>query len=410
MNQKSLKPRLRFKGFTDVWIQHKLEEFGTSTSGTSIESEFSDDGIYKVISIGSYSEDSIYNDQGIRAIHSNKTENRLLDKGDLTMILNDKTASGRIIGRVLLIEKSKKYVYNQRTQRIQPYIDLFDTNFLYQLFKAPLIREKIFKQSQGNTQIYVNWSKIKEIDYFTPNKLEQIPIGKTFQSIDNLIILHQRKHDKLITLKKALLEKMFPTKDENTPKLRFKGFTVGWKQCKLIELGNIKTGNTPSTSIQEYYCEDGLLWVTPSDINTSIITKTEKMLSEKGMRVGRVIPANSILCTCIASIGKNAFSPVKCAFNQQINALIPHQNHDPYFLFTNSYHWSQSMKNEAGGLTFQIVNKAEFSNIETRYPLKGEQVKIGALFLQLDNLIILYQRKCEKLKNIKKALLEKMFV
>ena len=103
--------------------------------------------------------------------------------------------------------------------------------------------------------------------------------------------------------------------------------------------------------------------------------------------------ANSILCTCIASIGKNTFSPAKCAFNQQINALIPSKNNDPYFLFVDSYHWSQSMLKGAGGLTFQIVNKTEFSNIETYIPLEAEQKKVGTLFYKLDSLITLHQRK-----------------
>ena len=101
-----VKPEIRFTGFTDDWEQRKLLEFGQATGGTSIESEFSEDGIYKVISIGSYSEDSVYRDQGIRAVRSDKTVNRILNKGDITMILNDKTASGNIIGRVLLIEES----------------------------------------------------------------------------------------------------------------------------------------------------------------------------------------------------------------------------------------------------------------------------------------------------------------
>ena len=107
-----------------------------------------------------------------------------------------------------------------------------------------------------------------------------------------------------------------------------------------------------------------------------------------------MIPENSILCTCIASIGKNAFLPVKCAFNQQINALSPYKNNYPYFLFADSYHWSITMKNNAGGLTFQIVNKSEFSNIKTCVPKYEEQEKIGNLFYKLDNLITLHQ--CEQ--------------
>ena len=134
-------------------------------------------------------------------------------------------------------------------------------------------------------------------------------------------------------------------------------------------------------------------WITPTDITSNLTTKTERTLSAEGAKVARVIPANSVLCTCIASIGKITFSPVKCAFNQQINALTPNNNQDPYFMYTDSYHWSETMKKGAGGLTFQIVNKTEFSNILTNVPCKEEQVKIGSLFNSLDNLITLHQCK-----------------
>ena len=180
---------------------------------------------------------------------------------------------------------------------------------------------------------------------------------------------------------------------EKYPRIRFKGFTDAWEQRKLEELGKIETGNTPATSNLEYYSDTGLLWITPTDITSNITTKTVKYLSDKGEKVARVIPANSTLCTCIASIGKNTFCPIKCAFNQQINALSPNNSNDPYFIFTNSYHWSITMKKGAGGLTFQIVNKTEFSSIETYIPSKQEQVKIGQLFYKLDSLITLHQRK-----------------
>lgn len=120
-------PEMRLPGFTEAWEQRKLSDFGKATGGTSIESEFSEDGLYKVISIGSYSEDNIYRDQGIRVIDSDKTRSRVLNEGDLTMILNDKTASGNIIGRALLIEESGVYVYNQRTERIEIDHDNYDS-------------------------------------------------------------------------------------------------------------------------------------------------------------------------------------------------------------------------------------------------------------------------------------------
>ena len=202
-------PEIRFKGFTEAWEQRKLLEFGLATGGMSIESEFSEDGVYKVISIGSYSEDSVYRDQGIRAVRSDKTVNRILNKGDITMILNDKTASGNIIGRVLLIEESGVYVYNQRTERIEVDNSNYDSQFIYTMLNAPAIRDKIIKQSQGNTQIYVNWTTISQTNYLVPQFSEQRKIGEYFANLDHLITLHQRELEKLKNLKKACLEKMF---------------------------------------------------------------------------------------------------------------------------------------------------------------------------------------------------------
>lgn len=202
-------PEIRFKGFTDDWEQRKLENFGKATGGTSIESEFSEEGVYKVISIGSYSENSLYNDQGIRAIKSDKTSNRVLSRNDLTMILNDKTTSGNIIGRALLIEESGIYVYNQRTERIEINVDEYDPVFLYEMLNAPNIREKIIKQAQGNTQIYVNWSTISLLDYMIPSKEEQVKIGEYLHNLSNLITLHQNKCDELKKIKKYMLQNMF---------------------------------------------------------------------------------------------------------------------------------------------------------------------------------------------------------
>ena len=203
-------PEIRFEGVTDEWEQRKLGEFGKATGGTSIESEFDELGKYKVISIGSYSETSKYTDQGIRANKTNKTESRILNKNDLTMILNDKTASGNIIGRVLLIDADDSYVFNQRTERIEVYENEYLPEFLYQLLNADNIREKIIRASQGNTQIYVNWTSISELSYEIPlSKYEQRKIADLFNQLDTLITLHQRKYEELQKIKKFMLQNMF---------------------------------------------------------------------------------------------------------------------------------------------------------------------------------------------------------
>lgn len=203
-------PELRFPGFTDAWEQRKLGEFGKATGGTSIESDFVEDGEYKVISIGSYSEEALYNDQGLRVNKTEKTKSRILNKNDLTMILNDKTSSGNIIGTVLLIDEDNAYVYNQRTQRIEVNQTNYDAEFLYYMLNSPNCRNLIVKASQGNTQIYVNWSAISNLEYKIPVVLEeQQKIRNLLSNIKSLITLHQRKLEHLQLQKKALLQQMF---------------------------------------------------------------------------------------------------------------------------------------------------------------------------------------------------------
>ena len=198
--------------------------------------------------------------------------------------------------------------------------------------------------------------------------------------------------------------------NNKTPKIRFKGFTDAWEQSELETLGTIVTGSTPSTQETSYYSDDGIPWVTPTDIDENITFNVARHLSNKGQSVARVVPENTILVTCIASIGKNTMLGTKGSFNQQINGLTPNEKfYNPYFLLTLSNKWSYKMKVSASAGTMQIVNKTEFSAIKTFVTNKPEQTKIGTFFKTLDNLITCHKRKCDKLVNVKKSMLEKMF-
>ena len=196
----------------------------------------------------------------------------------------------------------------------------------------------------------------------------------------------------------------------NTPSLRFRGYTDAWGQERLGDLGEVITGSTPSTSHPEYYSNDGLPWVTPTDINGPITGDSPRRLSKEGEKVARIVPPETILITCIASIGKNTILDKMGSFNQQINALVPNKSKTyPYFLLTESELWSNKMKASAAAGTMQIVNKNEFSNLNTMVPSLPEQRKIGTFFSEIDDLLSLHQRKLDKLQAIKKSLLQKMF-
>ncbi|ANK61248.1 restriction endonuclease subunit S [Loigolactobacillus backii] len=200
-------PQLRFAGFADDWEERKLSDVANHRGGTAIEKYFDKDGVYKVISIGSYGLNSQYVDQNIRAISNEITDGRVVNSGELTMVLNDKTANGTIIGRTLLVEKDNEYVINQRTEIISPK-ENFDSNFAYTILNGPF-REKVKRIVQGGTQIYVNYPAVSNLNLELPKIEEQQKIGSFFKQLDDTIALHQRKLDLLKEQKKGFLQKMF---------------------------------------------------------------------------------------------------------------------------------------------------------------------------------------------------------
>ena len=402
------KPTIRFKGYTDDWEQRKLKEILSflkdGTHGTHADAV---DGPL-LLSAKNIKDGTIKWDESDRRISQDEYEKIhskfYLKKGDVLL-----TIVGSI-GETAILKDSEGITFQRSVAFLRPNEDI-SSDFLHAKIQTPTFQKNLESRKSTSAQPGIYLGDLAEIPVkYAPSLEEQIKIGKYFEEIDHLITLHQRKCEETKILKKYMLQKMFPQNGQKVPEIRFKGFTDDWEQRKLGELGEILTGSTPSTSNSAYYSEDGIPWVTPTDINELTISDTPRKLSEEGAKVGRVVPANTILCTCIASIGKNALLTVKGSFNQQINSLTPSAGNDAYFLLTESELWSNKMKRMAASGTMQIVNKTEFSELDTLVPSTDEQKKIGSYFRNLDHLITLHQRKCEELKNIKKFMLQTMFV
>lgn len=397
-------PQIRFKGFNNDWEQRKVGDYGEIVTGntpsTQKEEYYSEDGILWVTPTDISS--NIIKDTAKKLSNEGIKVARKLPKNSILVTC---IAS---IGKNTMLENIGSC--NQQINAVIPNTKNYNPYFL--LTESELWSIEMKKSAAAGTMQIVNKTEFSEVNTYAPKIEEQVKLGHMFKQIDNLITLHQNKHDKLVEIKKSLLEKMFPKNNKKIPEIRFKGFTDNWKQHKLDELGIIQTGNTPSTVKKEYYSNTGIQWVTPTDITDNVIRTTERKLSRIGAKVGRIVPPNTILVTCIASIGKNAIVTEKSAFNQQINSLTPYfEKHNPYFLLADSINWSNTMKKEAGGLTFQIVNKSQFSKIETKVPKeKQEEEKIGVLFKTIDKLVTLYQHNLINLINLKKTLLRKMFI
>lgn len=393
MKTKSKIPALRFKGFTDAWEQRKLSDVANHRGGTAIEKYFDKDGVYKVISIGSYGLNSQYVDQNIRAISNEITDGQVVNSGELTMVLNDKTANGTIIGRTLLVEKDNEYVINQRTEIISPK-ENFDSNFAYTILNGPF-REKVKRIVQGGTQIYVNYPAVSNLNLELPKIEEQQKIGSFFKQLDDTIALHQRKCDQTKELKKTMLQKMFPKKGERIPEIRFPEFTDEWEEKKLGEVvereikGKAKANmqGTKSIYLETEYLNGGETTFVDSDAD---IEEDDILILWDGSQAGTVYHG------FFGALGSTlkAYRPKesgKFVYYQ----LVAHQEMIfQRYRTPNIPHVIKTFTNEFLVFTTSL----------------SEQERIGNFFKHLDTLIALHQSKCDSLKELKKALLRQLFV
>ena len=201
--------------------------------------------------------------------------------------------------------------------------------------------------------------------------------------------------------------------ENKKPSIRFKGFTDTWEQRKLGELCEIVGGGTPSTSISEYW--DGSIdWYAPAEISDQIyLSSSQRKITEEGFNhsSARMLPIGTVLFTSRAGIGKTAILCKEACTNQGFQSIVPYKNKlDSYFIFSRSNELKQYGETVGAGSTFVEVSGKQMANMELLMPQTlQEQEVIGLYFKNLDHLITLHQRKYEKLKNVKKSMLEKMF-
>ena len=301
---------------------------------------------------------------------------------------------------------------NNHAHVLQGKYDCADNQFLaYAISQADI--ESLLV---GGGRAKLNAETLMGIDLLLPNKAEQIRIGKYLAQLDNLITLHQRKYDKLTNVKKSMLEKMFPQNGSNVPEIRFKGFTEAWEQRKFSDLVQIERGGSPRP-IDDFITDspDGLNWVKIGDAPAqgNYITKTAEKIKPEGLSKTREVHPGDLILSNSMSFGK--------PYIMGIDGCI----HDGWLLIRNTYKVFDltflchllgtpqmiiQYKSLAAGSTVNNLNKELVGNTVVTIPTIKEQRVLGQYLETLDNLITLHQRELEKLKNLKKACLEKMFV
>jgi type I restriction enzyme S subunit len=291
--------------------------------------------------------------------------------------------------------------------------DEIEDNFLQYFLETSSFNNQVSNNSEGGIRNYLFYENFSKIIFQFPQNEEQKKIADCLSSLDKLITAENKKLEALKTHKKGLMQRLFPAEGETVPEWRFAEFgnSGKWEVKKLKEVGEIVTGNTPATNIEEYYNGD-YLFVSPSDISDKrYVESTKTTLSKTGFEQTRPIKENSILYVCIGStIGKIAQNKKRCATNQQINSIMP------YDYFSNSYIYYaldcivKRVIQLAGKQAVPIINKTLFSNVTIPIATnKQEQQKIADCLSALDDLITAQAENIEALKVHKKGLMQALF-
>jgi len=286
------------------------------------------------------------------------------------------------------------------------YQGYFDSNFHgKQLIKF------ITSGARSDGLLNINPTDFFSIVLPTPvKKEEQQKIADCLSSIDELIDAESRKLEALKKHKKGLMQKIFPAEGETLPKWRFPEFQGcdEWKFVEIGQIGEVITGKTPATSDLSLW--DGTVqFVTPTDITENkyqystqrTVVQTPKMV---------ILPKNTIMFTCIASIGKMALSVYPCITNQQINSIIPKPGYNNEFVYYSLLQKTSLIKSGFAHSTLPIINKTDFSKIQIPVALdRKEQQKIADFLSEIDTVLTEQSNKVEQLKTHKKGLMQRLF-
>ena len=292
----------------------------------------------------------------------------------------------------------------------------FDLTFLCHLLGTPQMLDQYRSLAAGSAVNNLNKELVGNTVVAIPKIDEQRALGQYLERLDNLITLHQNKHEKLVALKKAMLEKMFPKNGSNVPEVRFAGFTDPWEQRKFSDIVQIERGGSPRP-IDNYITDsqDGLNWVKIGDAPAQghYITKTAEKIKSEGLSKTREVHPGDLILSNSMSFGKPYIMGIDgCIHDGWLLIRDTNKAFDLTFLchLLGTPQMIDQYRSLAAGSTVNNLNKELVGNTIVTIPKIDEQRVLGQYLERLDNLIALQQRKCESLKHIKVALLQKMFV
>ena len=381
-------PRLRFPGYTDAWVKCELGKVITFVNGRAYkQEEMLDGGKYKILRVGNfYTNDSwYYSDLEL-------PDNKYIDNGDL--IYTWSATFGPHIW------SGEKVIYHYHIWKVVLSEEI-DKKFVLQILDAD--RAKIIANSNGSTMIHITKTDMESKQIVIPNIDEQRKIGELFKHLDDLIAVNERELNKLKNLKKSYLEKMFPKNGSDIPELRFPGYTDAWVKC---ELGKVITFVNGRAYKQEEMLDGGKYKILRVG---NFYTNDSWYYSDLELPDNKYIDNGDLIYTWSATFGPHIWSGEKVIYHYHIWKVVLSEEIDKKFVLQILDADRAKIIANSNGSTMIHITKTDMESKQIVIPNIDEQRKIGELFKHLDDLIAVNERELNKLKNLKKSYLEKMF-
>ena len=407
MAEKQNIPEIRFEGFTDPWEQRKLGELCTITKGHGYSKADIRDAGTPLILYGRLYTQYESRIEGVDTF-AVEQEGSLLSKGNEVIV----PASGETAEDIAVASSVRRsgIIFGGDLNVVTP-VSKLDPDYTALAITYGKAHDDLAKRAQGKSVVHVHGNDIAEVEISYPSESEQNRISTVVLGLDNLITLHQRKYDKLCTVKKSMLDKMFPKPGETEPEIRFEGFTDPWEQRKLGEMTDRYKELVPTP--RDGYVRMGVR----SHAKGTFLTEVEPGQQIEEQELSKVKADNLVVNIVFAwehAVAITSVDDAKALVSHRFPQFSFHDDMEPgffrYAILDEAFRWHLWLASPSGAGRNKTLNVGTMLEYEFSVPKKAEQAKIAAFFDRLDDLITLHQRKLELLRNIKKSLLDRMFV
>ena len=406
MAEKTNVPEIRFAGFTDPWEQRKLGELCTISKGHGYsKADIRDAGTPLILYGRLYTQyESRIENVDTFAVEQ---EGSLLSKGNEVIV----PASGETAEDIAVASSVRRsgIIFGGDLNVVTP-VSKLDPDYIALAITYSKAHDDLAKRAQGKSVVHVHGNDIAEVEIPYPSESEQRRISMVVLGLDSLITLHQRKYDKLCTVKKSMLDKMFPKPGETEPEIRFEGFTDPWEQRKFGELyrpvsekNDLSFGRDRIISVANMYFNSTVYVTEDSYLATYNVMRLGDIAFE-GNRSKRFAHGRFVENTIGDGIVSHVFKVFRPVGNNYDLAYWKHAINNEKLMKD-----ALTRSTKASTMMHELVS-SDFLEESTLVPSLDEQRAIGAAIDSIDNLITLHQRKFELLRNIKKSLLDRMFV